>query len=130
MRVGEDKAQVFIGRKNEPGPTLTADEKRDGGQAHFENFIEPYARARLRTSGPLSRKDTSQQRSATWAIFRIGLGDRSNSTARPNGSSAMKKQTSFLPVRIGRPTRYPTRRSPPLHRERQCQTCIQAGSYR
>ena len=40
MKVGEDKSQVFFGRKNEPGPTLTADEKADPGQAHFENFIE------------------------------------------------------------------------------------------
>ena len=40
MKVGDDKAQVFFGRKNEPGPILTADEKVDPGQAHFENFIE------------------------------------------------------------------------------------------
>jgi predicted dehydrogenase len=40
MKVGDDRAQVFFGRKNEPGPVLTADEKVDAGQAHFENFIE------------------------------------------------------------------------------------------
>jgi predicted dehydrogenase len=40
MKVGNDNAQVYFGRKNEPGPTLTADEKGDAGQAHFENFIE------------------------------------------------------------------------------------------
>jgi predicted dehydrogenase len=40
MKVGNDKAQVFFGPKNEPGPTLTADEKRDAGQSHFENFID------------------------------------------------------------------------------------------
>jgi predicted dehydrogenase len=40
MKVGEDKTQVYFGRKNEPGPTLTADESADSGQAHFENFIE------------------------------------------------------------------------------------------
>jgi predicted dehydrogenase len=40
MKVGDDKAQVYLGKKNEPGPTLTADEKRDSGQMHFENFIE------------------------------------------------------------------------------------------
>jgi predicted dehydrogenase len=39
MKVGDDKAQVFLGRKNDPGPTLTSDEKPDAGQAHFENFI-------------------------------------------------------------------------------------------
>ena len=39
MRVGADKAEVFYGRKNEPGPVLTADEEVDDGQAHFENFI-------------------------------------------------------------------------------------------
>ncbi len=39
MKVGEDKAQVYFGRKNEPGPTLTADEPADSGQRHFENFI-------------------------------------------------------------------------------------------
>jgi predicted dehydrogenase len=40
MKVGGDKAEVFFGKKNEPGPTLTADDKQDAGQAHFENFIE------------------------------------------------------------------------------------------
>ena len=40
MKVGDDKAQVFFGRKNEPGPVLTSDEKVDAGQAHFENFID------------------------------------------------------------------------------------------
>jgi predicted dehydrogenase len=40
MKVGDDKAQVFFGKKNEPGPTLTAEEPRDAGQAHFENFVE------------------------------------------------------------------------------------------
>lgn len=50
MKVGDDKAQVYFGRKNEPGPTLIADEKRDAGQAHFENFIEC---VRSRKSGNL-----------------------------------------------------------------------------
>jgi predicted dehydrogenase len=40
MKVGDDKAQVYFGRKNEPGPTLTVEETRNEGQAHFENFIE------------------------------------------------------------------------------------------
>jgi predicted dehydrogenase len=40
MKVSDDKAQVYLGPKNEPGVTLTADEKRDAGQTHFENFIE------------------------------------------------------------------------------------------
>ena len=40
MKVGDDKAQVFLGRKNEPGPTITVGEKGDSGQAHFENFID------------------------------------------------------------------------------------------
>ena len=41
MKVGDDKAEVYFGRKNEPGPTLTAGEADDDeGQAHFENFIE------------------------------------------------------------------------------------------
>ena len=40
MKIGEDKAQVFLGRKNEPGPTLSSEEKGDAGQSHFENFIE------------------------------------------------------------------------------------------
>ena len=39
MKVSDDKAQVFLGRKNEPGPALTSDEKPDAGQKHFENFI-------------------------------------------------------------------------------------------
>ena len=40
MRVADDKAQVYFGPKNEPGPVITADEKRDETQAHFANFIE------------------------------------------------------------------------------------------
>ena len=40
MKVGDSQAQVFFGRKNEPGPILTADEKVDSGQTHIENFIE------------------------------------------------------------------------------------------
>jgi predicted dehydrogenase len=43
MKVGDGKAQVYFGRKNEPGPTLTADDGGKGdaaGQAHVENFIE------------------------------------------------------------------------------------------
>ncbi len=40
MKVGDSKTQVFFGRKNEPGPTLTSEEKVDSGQAHFENFID------------------------------------------------------------------------------------------
>lgn len=40
MKVGADKAEVFFGRKNEPGPTLTPDADIDDGQAHFENFID------------------------------------------------------------------------------------------
>jgi predicted dehydrogenase len=39
MKVAEDKAQVYLGRKNGLGPTLVADEKRDAGQSHFENFV-------------------------------------------------------------------------------------------
>jgi predicted dehydrogenase len=40
MKVTDVKAQVYLGPKSEPGVTLTADEKRDAGQTHFENFIE------------------------------------------------------------------------------------------
>jgi hypothetical protein len=40
MKVADDKAQVYLGRKNELGPTITSDEKRDAGQSHFENFID------------------------------------------------------------------------------------------
>jgi predicted dehydrogenase len=40
MKVGDAEARVYFGRKNEPGPILTADGKRDDGQAHFENFVE------------------------------------------------------------------------------------------
>jgi predicted dehydrogenase len=40
MKVGDDNAQVYFGRKNEPGPTLGGDDKREEGQVHFENFIE------------------------------------------------------------------------------------------
>ena len=40
MKVGDDRAEVYFGKKNEPGPTLTADDKREEGDVHFENFIE------------------------------------------------------------------------------------------
>ncbi len=40
MKVGDDKTQVYFGRKNEPGPAMTGDENVDSGQAHFENFID------------------------------------------------------------------------------------------
>jgi predicted dehydrogenase len=40
MKVGDDKAQVYFGRKNEPGPTLMAEEDPDSGLAHFQNFID------------------------------------------------------------------------------------------
>jgi predicted dehydrogenase len=40
MRIGDDKAQVYFGKKNEAGPTLTVDEKGDSGQSHFQNFID------------------------------------------------------------------------------------------
>ena len=40
MRVGDDKAEVFFGRKNEPGPVLTAEGQDDSGQVHFQNFID------------------------------------------------------------------------------------------
>ena len=39
LKLSDDKAQVFFGRKNEPGPTLAAEEKPDEGQKHFENFV-------------------------------------------------------------------------------------------
>ena len=45
MKVADDKAQVYFGRKNDPGPVLTADTPHVDsdldleGQAHFENFI-------------------------------------------------------------------------------------------
>jgi predicted dehydrogenase len=40
MKVSNDKAQVYFGRKNEPGPVLRVDDGRDAGQRHFENFID------------------------------------------------------------------------------------------
>jgi predicted dehydrogenase len=44
MKVGDKVAQVYFGKKNEPGPTLTAETTEGAadaeGQAHFENFIE------------------------------------------------------------------------------------------
>jgi predicted dehydrogenase len=51
MKVADQRAQVYFGKKNEPGPVLTADEKRDDGQAHFENFI---ACMRSRSAGALN----------------------------------------------------------------------------
>ena len=62
MKVGDDKAQVYFGRKNEPGPTLTADEKSNAGQAHFQNFIDC---VRSRTSESLRAPIEEGQLSTT-----------------------------------------------------------------
>jgi predicted dehydrogenase len=51
MKVTDSGAQVFLGHKNEPGPAITAEEKVNVGQAHFENFI---ACVRSRKSGDLA----------------------------------------------------------------------------
>ena len=40
MKVGDDKAEVFFGRRSEPGPTLTADGPLEEGPVHFQNFID------------------------------------------------------------------------------------------
>jgi hypothetical protein len=40
MKVGDDNAEVYLGRKNELSQTLTADDTREDEQTHFENFIE------------------------------------------------------------------------------------------
>jgi len=40
MKVGDEKAQVYFGQKNEPGPTLTAGDSDDEEPAHFANFID------------------------------------------------------------------------------------------
>ena len=40
MQVGDDEARVYFGKKNEPGPVLTADQDGDDTQLHFANFIE------------------------------------------------------------------------------------------
>jgi predicted dehydrogenase len=40
MKVGDARAQAFLGKKNEPGVVITVDDKRNDGQTHFENFIE------------------------------------------------------------------------------------------
>ena len=51
MKVGDDKAQVFLGRRNEPGPVITAEDVPDPGQPHFENFL---GCVRSRESGQLN----------------------------------------------------------------------------
>ena len=40
MKVGDDEARVYLGKKNEPGPTLTAEQEEDDSQLHFANFID------------------------------------------------------------------------------------------
>ena len=40
MKVGNEKVEVFFGRKNEPGPVLTDEGGGEAGQPHFENFID------------------------------------------------------------------------------------------
>ena len=77
MKVGDDKAQVFFGKKNEPGPVVTAEESSDAGQVHFENFIDC---VRSRKSESLKRVDRRgallDRRCATSGTSRIASGDR------------------------------------------------------
>ena len=41
MKAGGSGAQVFLGKKNEPGPAITADEEEGGNvPSHFQNFID------------------------------------------------------------------------------------------
>jgi predicted dehydrogenase len=40
MKVTDKDAQVYIGRNDEPGPTLAADDGPDEEEVHFANFIE------------------------------------------------------------------------------------------
>jgi predicted dehydrogenase len=83
MKVGDAKAQVYFGRKNEPGPTLTADEKRDAAQPHFENFIECM---RSRRSGNLRAPIEEGHLSTTLChlgniSFRVGRSVKFDGTA-------------------------------------------------
>jgi predicted dehydrogenase len=40
MKVGNDKAEVFFGKKNEPGPVFTEEGDDDESQPHVANFID------------------------------------------------------------------------------------------
>ena len=67
MRVADDKAQVYVGRRNEPGPTLTADEKVNDGQVHFENFI-----GCLRSRQPQNLKATIEDGHLSTTLCHLG----------------------------------------------------------
>jgi hypothetical protein len=41
MKFSGNETRVYLGPKNEPGPTLTADDEEGGGAgSHFQNFID------------------------------------------------------------------------------------------
>jgi len=40
MKVATDKAEVFFGKKSEPGPTFTSEDAREEEEVHFANFID------------------------------------------------------------------------------------------
>ena len=76
MKVGDDKAQVFFGRRNEPGPVLTADEKVDSGQIHFQNFIDTVRSRKVEASTRRSKKGTCRRACATSGTSPIGWDGR------------------------------------------------------
>jgi hypothetical protein len=106
MKVGDGTAQVYFGRKNEPGPAITADEKRDPGQSHFENFIECMRTRRsadLRaptTSSPTCPTPTPSPRRAP-AGSRAACRTSRTSSARVDRMDMSERACPFGYVRTG-----------------------------
>ena len=101
MKFGDESAQVFFGRKNEPGPTIVADEKRDSGQAHFENFIEC---VRSRKAENL-RAPIEEGHFSTTLCHLGNISYRVGRSVRFDGAAerfvATTRPTSFSAARIG-----------------------------
>ena len=75
MKVGDDKAQVFFGRRNEAGPDadLRREARRRTGALRELHRLRPVAPV-AEPQGDRSRTATSRRRSAISGTFRTGVG--------------------------------------------------------
>ena len=58
---------MFFGRKNEPGPVVTAEESTDAGQVHFENFLDS-----VRTRKPENLRAPIEEGHLSTALCHLG----------------------------------------------------------
>jgi predicted dehydrogenase len=67
MKFADQRAQVFLGPKSEPGPVFTTEEKADAGLAHFENFFNC-----LRSRKPEDLKASIENGHLSTALCHLG----------------------------------------------------------